>query len=215
MGWIMTQRRGGVPVALAAMPLRTVRVKDALGTYADPAHQFARLTRQGSLRRVAHGYYVVVPQDQVGKDWNPGLEAIAAGVAAADFGPRQTALMGVSAARVHGAIPRAIATALVAVPRQRAPVALIGREATVQFVRRDTDRLDVESVATELGRALVTTPEQTVLDLARRPRLGGVEGDVQSAIRALLPRCSQDTLERLASEQRMRATLNRVNRNYE
>ncbi|WP_253799022.1 type IV toxin-antitoxin system AbiEi family antitoxin [Nocardia amikacinitolerans] len=140
----------------------------------------------------------------------PELEATAAGIGAAMFGPEHAILMGVSAARLHGAIPRALAIALLAAPKQRAPLALTDRDASVRFVRRDTARLDAELMGTELGQALVTTVEQTVLDLTRRPDLGETAVDVPAAVRALYPRCDAHRLTELATEQRMRATLQRV-----
>lgn len=48
--------------------------------------------------------------------------------------------------------------------------------------------LDAERMGTELGPALVTTPEQTVLDLAHRPALGDNESDVRDAVAALYSR---------------------------
>jgi hypothetical protein len=63
---------------------------------------------------------------------------------------------------------------------------------------------------TELGRVLVTTPEQTLLDLAHRPTLGRAEDQVDEAIRALLARAESDTLERIAATQRLRAALTRA-----
>lgn len=201
---------GGVPASFARRPLRTVRPVDAAEQYAQPRQQLARLARNGVLHRVANGFYVVVPQDQVGLPWLPALEAVAAGIAAADFGPRDAVLMGISAARLHGAIPRALAAAVVAVPRQRARVRLRDRPGTVMFVQRRTDRLDAEMLPTELGRALVTTVEQTVLDLAHRPGLGDAEDEVPAAIRALLPRCERDRLDELAAEQRLRAARDRA-----
>jgi len=65
---------------------------------------FARLERSGALRRVAPGYYAVVPDDRVGLVWLPELEAVALRVGVALAG---AALMGLSAARVHGGLPRA------------------------------------------------------------------------------------------------------------
>lgn len=203
-------RHSGVPPELAAAPLRTVRAHHAREVYAHPGPQLARLAARGVLHRVAWGYYVVVPQEHVGTDWMPTLEAVAAGVAAADFGPRAAFLMGTSAARAHGAVPRALARAVVAAPRQRAPLPLMDRDAVVQFVARDTGRLDVEPVPTDLGRALVTSPEQTVLDLGRRPALGGADDQVPAAVRALLPRCDQDLLDELAAGQHLRAALRRA-----
>jgi hypothetical protein len=118
--------------------------------------------------------------------------------------------MGVSAARLHGALPRAIGTAVVAVPSQRNPVALVDRTARIRFVKRDLARLDVERVRTELGPTLVTTPEQTILDLARRPGLGGAEDEVPDAVRILLARADSDLLDELAHAQRARASLRRA-----
>lgn len=203
-------RRSGVPPELAAAPLRTVRAHQAREVYAHPGPQLARLEDRGALRRVAWGYYVVVPQEHVGTDWIPALEAVAAGVAAADFGPRAAFPMGTSAARMHGAIPRALARAVVAAPRQRPALHLMDRDAVVQFVARDTGRLDVESVPTDLGRALATSPEQTVLDLGRRPTLGGADDQVPAAIRALLPRCDPGLLDEMATGQHLRAALRRA-----
>jgi hypothetical protein len=46
---------------------------------------------------------------------------------------------------------------------------------------------------TPLGPARVTTPEQTILDLAHRPTLADDDTDVPSAITALLPRAERRT----------------------
>jgi predicted transcriptional regulator of viral defense system len=169
-----------------------------------------RLERRGAVHRLAHGYYVVVPQEYVGTGWMPALEAAAAGIATADLGPANAILMGVSAARLHGAIPRAIDTAVVAVPAQRAAIKLADRAATVRFVKRETARLDAERMSTELGPTLVTTPEQTILDLARRPDLGDAEDEVPGAVRILIARADANLLEELAMAQRARASLRRA-----
>ena len=203
-------RRGGVPPVLAGMPLRTFRAHHAEQAYAHPRPQLARLVRSGALHRIARGYYIVVPQEHVGSRWMPSLEAAAAGIAAADFGVRNAPLMGPSAARMHGAIPRALAAAVVAAPTQRNSIPLLDRAAVIQFVKRDTGRLDVEAVSTELGRALVTSVEQTVLDLARRPSLGDAADEVRDAVRALLPRCDQAILDELADKQSLRSALRRA-----
>jgi predicted transcriptional regulator of viral defense system len=199
-----------VPRQLAALPLRTLRPQQASAVYAQPRGEVRRLARGGALHRLAHGYYVVVPQEHVGTAWMPALETAAAGIATADFGPGNVILMGVSAARMHGAIPRAIATAVVAVPAQRNTIMLADRAAKVRFVKRDTDRLDAERMTTELGPTLVTTPEQTILDLARRPGLGDSESEVSSAVRVLLARADPSVLEELASAQRAQASLRRA-----
>lgn len=199
-----------VPRELAALPMRTLRPQQAAAVYAQPRGEVRRLERRGALHRLAHGYYVVVPQEHVGTDWMPALETAAAGIATADFGPSAAILMGVSAGRMHGAIPRAIATAVVAVPAQRNTITLADRAAKVQFVKRDTARLDAERMTTELGPTLVTTPEQTVLDLARRPALGDAEAEVRDAVRILLARSDAILLGELAGAQRAHASLRRA-----
>jgi hypothetical protein len=80
----------------------------------------------------------------------------------------------------------------------------------VRFVKRDMTRVDVETVSTELGRALVTSIEQTVLDLARRPALNVAEDQIPDALRALLPRCEPEVLDELARRQRLRSALARA-----
>lgn len=190
--------------------MRTFRPADAAIAYAHPAPQLRRLEQLGVVHRLAHGYYTVVPQDQIGADWMPTLEAAAAGIATARFHPAHAPLMGVSAARAHGALPRALAVAIVAAPEQHDRIMLLDRPASVRFVKRDTGRIDVESVTTELGRALVTSIEQTVLDLAHRPALGGAEDQVPEALRSLLPRCEPELLDELANRQRLRSALARA-----
>lgn len=209
---VTEKRRTGLPVEFAQAPMRTVRTADAAAVYAYPGTQMVRLERLGLLHKVAVGYYVVVPQDRIGADWRPTIEATAAGVATAALGAGRAVLMGVSAARLHNVVPRALGIAIVAVPDDRRDIVLRDRDGLVHFVQRDTDVLDAELMTTDLGQCLVTTAEQTVLDLAHRPNLGHVADEAHAAIAALLPRCNEETLERLAGEQRLRAALTRVRR---
>ncbi len=207
----MTGSRSPVlPSELWRAPLRTLRPQDLVGIYAQPRPEIARLVDRGVLHRVAHGYYMIVPPEYVGRAWLPGLEAAAAGIASSIYGADQAIVMGVSAARLLAAVPRALATAVVAVPSQHRPIPLTDRSAHVRFVRRDTDVLDAERIDTPLGPALVTTPEQTVLDLARRPQLGNAEGEVRSAIETLYRRSDSAILTRLAADQRLGAALRRA-----
>lgn len=199
-----------IPPGLTQAPMKTIRPQDASSIYAHPRAQLVRLSERGLLHRVADGYYVVVPQDMVGRRWTPSLEATAAGIASAIYGPDEVIVMGPSAARLHGAIPRALATATIAVPRQHREIELSDRPAVVRFVKRDTARLDAELIDTPLGATLVTTPEQTVLDIAHRPRLGDVEVDVHSAVAALYARCDHQRLSMLAGDQRRMASLRRA-----
>ncbi|MEC3913431.1 type IV toxin-antitoxin system AbiEi family antitoxin domain-containing protein [Nocardia sp. CDC160] len=199
-----------LPSELWRTPLRTVRPQDLADIYAQPRPEVARLVDQGVLHRVAHGYYIIVPPDYIGRTWLPGLEAAAAGIASSIYGPDQVIVMGISAARMLGAVPRALATAVIAVPSQHRPITLADRSAQVHFVRRDTDTLDAERVETALGPTLVTTPEQTVLDLARRPKLGNAEAEVRSAIMTLYRGSDSSRLAQLAADQRLGAALRRA-----
>jgi predicted transcriptional regulator of viral defense system len=203
----MAERRNtSLPAVLARAPLRTIRAQDAAATYAFPGPELARLADRGLLQRVATGYYVVVPQDMLGREWVPSLEAAAAGIASAIY----AVLMGISAARVLGAIPRALAAAVVAVPDQHRPIRLKDRQSVVRFVKRDIDRLDAERIETPLGSAIVTTPEQTLLDLAHRPQLGDAGNEVPAAITMLYQRSDHQRLKTLAAEQRLMASLRRA-----
>ncbi|WP_407670481.1 type IV toxin-antitoxin system AbiEi family antitoxin domain-containing protein [Nocardia suismassiliense] len=208
---LVAEHRGIVlPSELWRAPLRTLRPQDLAGIYAQPRPEVARLVDRGVLHRVAHGYYIIVPLDYVGRTWLPELEPAAAGIASSIYGPDRTIVMGISAARVLGAVPRALATAVVAVPGQHRSIALTDRAAQVRFVRRDTEALDAERVETPLGQVLVTTPEQTVLDLARRPELGNAEIEVRPAIETLYHRSDLARLAQLATDQRRVAALRRA-----
>lgn len=185
-----------------------MRPRDAEDVYSRPRPQFARLAKAGALLRLADGYYLAVPDDR-GPEWRPTLEAAAAGVAASIYGQGRAILMGVSAARVHGAIPRALAVATVAVPRQHRPIRLSGLSgAEVRFVMRNVDRLDARQERLDvLGRGLVTTPEQTALDLARETHVDVDQDQIVEALRNLAPLCDLEVLEEIADQQRLRRAL--------
>ena len=140
----------------------------------------------------------------------PGLEVAAAGIAVAAYGPDDAVVMGVSAARLHGAIPRPLATAVVAVPTRHDPIRLADRKAVVRFAVRDTARLDAERIDTELGPVLVTTAEQTVLDLMKRPGLCDAEGEVWPAVEQSYRKCNPKVLAENADAQKVRKTLVRM-----
>lgn len=203
-------RASGLPPQLARRPFGVLRPVDAVDVYANPPKDLARLADRGLLHKLATGYYAVVPPHSTDRTWVPSVEASAYGIAATDYGLDGAVLMGLSAARLHGAVPRALDVAVVAVPKNRPNLVLADRGATVRFVRRDTDRLDAERVHTDLGAALVTTVEQTLLDLAHRPDLGDVPAEARAAIRALWPRGDTDRLTEIAGRQRLRSALNRA-----
>lgn len=190
-------------------PLRTITVEQLGAIYAHPRKEARALEQRGALHRIAHGYYCVVPPEHDARTWRPGTEAAAVAVATAIYGDRVPVLTGLSAARAHSAFPRAIAAAFVAVPTGRRPLRFVDREGMIHFATRAVDKLDAVLVATDLGAALATSPEQTVLDLARLdPR--SEDPDHTEAVAALWPRCDPEVLAGIAGRQRMRATLARL-----
>jgi len=199
-----------VPAKLWARPTMVLRPRDLADLYARPDLEVARLADHGVLRHVAHGYWVLPPIDQVeNPDWRPEVETLALALAVADYGTRTTALTGPSAARHHGALPRALATATVAVPRQRP--ALDTAYGRIVFVKRDTGRLDLARARTLLVVGYATTIEQTMLDIANRPGLGALPPDeAATAIRALAARADWAEVQRLAREQRAPAAYARA-----
>lgn len=199
-----------VPAQLLRRGTRVLRPVDAAGVYAHPRPEFARLERSGALRRVAPGYYAVVPDDRVGLAWLPELEAVALGVGVTVAGVDGVALMGLSAARVHGGLPRAIGIAVVAMARHRPVLRLTDRDAVVLFVRRDLAGLDLQRHQSELGEGWVTSLEQTVVDLAARPTLGDMPREAMAALAALAPRADPELLEDLVAGHHRRLSVRRL-----
>jgi hypothetical protein len=197
-----------LPTFVTGRSFRTFRPADLRGRMSNPSVQVARWVDQGRVRRLASGYAMAIPDDR-DSSWRPSLETAAAGVASAIFGARNFVLMGVSAARIHQALPRAVAVAVVAAPRQHRPVHLADH-ADLLFIARDTEALEANLEILELGRALVTTPEQTVVDLAARPSLGGIPHEAHDAALTLLARCDEGRLWDLARRQRAGAPLERL-----
>lgn len=193
----------------ARAPLRTIRTAELAFAYAHPRQEARELERRGLLHRLAHGIYCAVPPESDPATWRPTLEAATAAVATALYGDRVPVLTGLTAARMHRALPRAIGVGYVAVPSRRRALRLADRDGEVRFVTRAVAELDAVAMTTELGLVLVTTPEQTVLDLARAdPRAQDL--DAQEAIDAMWPGCDPAALREIAGRQRMRATYARV-----
>ncbi|SDG78809.1 Transcriptional regulator, AbiEi antitoxin, Type IV TA system [Lentzea fradiae] len=199
-----------IPTELARRQNKVLRPRDAADVYAHPRAEFGRLLDQAVLSRLRPGYYALAPLERLGDSrWRPDLAAAALGIAQADYGRDAVALMSVSAARRLGALPRAIGTAVVAVPRQR-PV-LDTAVGQVVFVKRDVRRLDLESVETELTTGWMTTAEQTALDVAARPELGGIgPSDAESVLRALARKIQWTVVEELARDQHRPGALARL-----
>lgn len=195
--------------SLASLRRGVLRPRDAAGIYTQPALQFYRLELKGVLLKIAHGYYAHIPEASRGESWRPEIEAIALGIAQADYGKNGVALMHLSAARIHGAIPRAIAVAVVAAPKQR-PV-LKTQFGSIQFVKRDVESLRRVRTETELGNGWVTSIEQTTLDIARRSNLvTGMEELVNEALINLLPQCNINKLEVIAKNHNMKSIFNQL-----
>jgi len=195
---------------LAALKRGVLRPQDASEIYAQPHAEFLRWAREGVLLKVAHGYYAHIPEPSRGTHWRPEIEALALGIGQADYGKNEVALMHISAARFHGSISRALAVAVLAVPKQRPNLeTTCGR---IVFVRRDIDSLKKIRVETELAMGWCTSVEQTVLDLARRPDLvRGLSEVSMEAARTLFRRVNEKKLRVVLDEQRMGSALNRLN----
>ena len=195
--------------SLASLRRGVLRPRDALEIYTQPAVQFHRLELQGVLLKVAHGYYAHIPEASRGESWRPDIEGLALGIGQADYGISEVALMHLSAARMHGAIPRAIAVAVLAVPKQRPSLETsCGR---IVFVKRNVARLKRIKVSTELATGWSTNNEQTALDLARRLDLViGMSHVAREAAKVLFAISDKDLLRSIAKDQRMGLALERL-----
>jgi hypothetical protein len=204
------RRDVAAPSVLWSGPSRVLRTRDLGRRYSRPAEEARRLAASGVLRKVAHGYWLVPPVERVhDPHWRPEVEALALALAVADYGADAVALMGTSAARALGALPRAVSAGVVAVPRQRRE--LTTPYGTIRFVTRHVGRLQLTRARTELTDGYMTDVEQTLLDLEHRRELGGVEpADVDDAVAALSARADWDVLRELAAAQRLGATARRV-----
>ena len=197
----------GIPPNLAKRPNRVLRPKDAQEVYEHPRAEFARLADRGVLRRLATGYYTLVPQERLGDHrWIPSVEAAALGIAQADYGSADVALMGVSAADITA--PSRVRWLLRWWPYRSNVPPLETDVGRIVFVKRDASRLDLERVDMQLTSGWVTTMEQTLLDLSARPTLGDVERrDIDEAVKALAARADWALVDRLAREQHKPAAL--------
>lgn len=194
---------------IARREVRVVRVSDFSGKDAGP--ELRRLAQAGALLRLAHGYYALVPEAnrQPGTPWRPSIEAAALGIANADYGREEVALIGPSAARLHGCYPRALSAAVVAVPSQRPIKETIA--GTIKFVPRDTEGLDLVRADTELGSGWMTSIEQSLLDLSGNwPRWPVSETARKEMLRLLASKASADLVREIAAETRGAAALERV-----
>lgn len=194
---------------IASLKRGVMRPRDAAELYVQPRAEFLRLEQVGVLLKAAHGYYALVPEASRGSGWRPEIEALALGIGQADYGINGAVLMHLSAARVQGGIPRAIAVAVLAVPKQRPTLeTTCGR---IVFVKRDISQLKKVKINTELATGWATSIEQTALDLARRPNLiEGMSKVAEEAAVALYARCKEMKLQEVVEGQRMAPSLDRL-----
>lgn len=199
-----------IPEQLLRRSIRVIRPRDLDEVYANPSQEAQRLESRGVLMRLAHGYYAIPPSEWLGDPaWVPEIEAVALGVAAADHKPDGVAIVGISAARVLGFFSRALATAVVAVPVRRRPLAT--RVGQVHFWQRKVDRFETQVWRSELGQGRVSTVEQALLDLADRPDRGGVTlATAQEALRNLASAADWERVWTLAAAQKAVPAFRRV-----
>jgi predicted transcriptional regulator of viral defense system len=203
MAKVVTLMASVLPAKLWRRQTMVIRPRDLKSIYARPDDEVRRLAGHGVLRPVAHGYWALPPVEQVeDPHWRPEIEALALGMAVADYGVNTTALMGASAARYHGTLPRALAVGIVAVPMQRPALdTAFGR---IVFVKRQTDLLQLTRARLAMVTGYVTDIEQTMLDIAHRPGLGGLATtEAAEIIRTLAMRADWSETRQLAKAQRM------------
>lgn len=189
-------------VRIAARPMRAVRPADLEGVYVNPRAVLAKQAATGKVHKVARGVFVA-PPDTVADPvrWRPGFEAAAGAVGTAIFGPDAVVVVGMTAARMLRVVPRAHAAADLAVAARHRPIDLTDRaHGLVRFVTRDIHALDTRPMTTELGTMRVTTPEQTLVDLAADTN--GDDTDARDAMGALARRVTWDMVYAIAAHQR-------------
>lgn len=173
-----------------------------------PKSELRRLTNDGTILRLTHGYYALVPESQrePSTTWRPTIEGISLGVASAMYGTETTALVGPSAARSLGCYPRALNAGFVAVPKQRE-----ARETpygSIHFSKRDISKLDTVRVTTDLGQGWSTSPEQTAFDLVRNWPVWPISDAARTEMLQLLSgRIDWSIIDEIAAQTRSVETL--------
>lgn len=205
----MPETGRGINARLLAAHPPVIRPQDATW-WKTPRKQLARLAKVGVVATPAHGVYVVVPPARLGDAaWRPTLEGFALALAQRLAGADRVALMAISAARIHGALPRAVEIAVVAGTQRARPLRTAWGD--VLFVRRPVDGLDLQRTSTDLTEGWVTTVEQTILDVADRPHVGDLDDQTSSEVLiALAARADWQLVANLAQRQRRRAAFARA-----
>ena len=188
-----------------------LRPKDATW-WKNPGKELHKLAGVGVVVSPTYGVYVVVPPQRTGdRAWKPTLEGFALALAQRLVGAQDAVLMGVSAARLHGALPRAVGTAVIAAPKQKRHSVQQTQWGDLFWIRRHADDMDIQHASTDLVPGWVTTIEQTLLDIADRPQLGRLdERTASEIIIALGPRADWDLVAQLSDQQRRRGAFARA-----
>lgn len=188
--------------AIERAPLRTVRLK-ALDEFGPTIWRILdRLTEQGAVKRLTHGIYTVPPDGQDARRWKPPIEEAGIAVAVARFGARQAAMTDITAARHWAAVPRAVGTATIAVPRAGYAPVILDDGGTVRFIPRKLDELDLVLEQIGPGNALVTTPAQTLFDLLMKPGRADMHDEAIHAAENLRPRVKATDLQDIVDRAR-------------
>ena len=204
-----SRHQGFIPDILGLTGNRVIRTRDLRTFYSNPANEAGRLAQHGILLKLSNGYYVIVPEERRNGGWRPAIEDVALGIGVADYGAERAPLVGPSAARVLGALPRALSVGVLAAPVHRSPLKTTAGQVVFSFQK--IERLDVQRTRTELVTGYASTAEQCVLDLAARPTLGGISPSLAAEARqALLRQCDLHLVASLAQSQHRRAALDLV-----
>ncbi len=176
-----------------------------------PDAELRRLAAAGAVVKLTKGFYALVPEDrrEPCTPWQPTIEGVALGMAAALYGTDSVALIGPSAVRAHHSYPRALGEAYVAVPQQhRARHTLVG---TIRFITRHIAKLDTVRIDTDLGPGWATSVEQTALDLCRnRPHWNITDNTRAEMLQNLAQRIDWDLIDDIAAATRSIQTLRRL-----
>ena len=199
-----------IPEELLRRSIRVIRPRDLKDVYANPSQELDRLASKSVVLRLAHGYYGVPPAEGLGDPaWKPEIEPVAFGIAAADQGPRRVALVGISAARVLGFVPRALASGVVAVPVRRRPLDTVAGQ--VHFWNRNVGALETQVWRHELGQGRASTVEQALLEIAHLPERGHIDvSTAEEALRGLASAADWSHVLELARSQRLETAYRRA-----
>lgn len=186
---------------------RVVRPIDLRHQYVQPNVALSRMAAEGLIQRVAHGYYLV-PPDNAEANWKPPFEHLAAGIGVADYGGANVTIWGISAARALGALPRSVAATQVGIPSRRGK--LKTNFGYIHWRRVQVPQIDVRRFDSEVVRTFLTTPTQTVIDLATVVAIPVSPSTIAEAIRNLALQVDWDRAALLAATQRKTASLYRA-----